>query len=82
MYALLRIVRGFCGLFAAWHAFGFAMLALNPASLNGRLFPTVLLILTILCGWLFFWLRGTINRMYAKHHGGAPHPALYSAWSL
>lgn len=83
MYLMLRILRGLCGLFAAWHAFGFALLAITPtASLDGRVFPTILLILTLLAGWLFFWLRGVINRLYAKHHAGAPHPALHSAWSL
>lgn len=84
MSALLRVVRGLCGLIAAWHALGLALLALNPAPLLNGLWvlPASSLILTVLCGWLFFWLRGVINRMYAKRHGGATHPSLHSAWSL
>jgi hypothetical protein len=89
MFLLLRVVRGLCGYLSLSSLVSGAPTALLSLGTSGvsKGFQAELLVLSLiliifLSGWLFFWLRGFINRLHAKKHG-VPHPALAdSKWAL
>jgi len=82
-FNLLRIIRGICGFVFALqiiHIIGAIALLAKPeaAELDIGGFFAILLIKVIalsVSGFMFFWLRGIINRLHTKKHG-TPHPAL------
>ena len=90
MFGLLRFIRGICGFVFAIqviHVIGaFAWLA-KPEAVGvdiGKFFALLLFkaIFLAVAGFLFFWLRGLINRLHTKKHG-TPHPALAEKkWAL
>lgn len=87
MFGLLRFIRGFCGFLFALQIIGLLPVLTwlqQPDAITGGMWAQVLIkaIALVLFGWLFFWLRGVINRLHTKKHG-APHPALTEKkWAL
>ena len=90
MLGLLRFIRGFFGFWFALQALhvieALAFLATSGSSNVdiGKFFAILLIKLTAfgISGFLFFWLRGFINRLNIKK-GGVPHPALAQRkWAL
>lgn len=87
MFGLLRFIRGICGFLFAWQVVGLLPVLTwmqRPDAVTGGMWTRVLIkaIALVLFGWLFFWLRGAINRLHTKRHG-APHPALAeNKWAL
>ena len=90
MFALLRFIRGICGfvfVLQAIHLIEAVAWLSKPEAVGndiGKLFALLLLkaIFLAVAGFLFFWLRGLINRMHTTKHG-APHPALAEKkWAL
>jgi len=90
MFGLLRVIRGICGFVFALQVLqiitAVAWLAKpEAASIDmGKFFALLLIkgIILAVTGFLFFWLRGQINRLYARKHG-MPHPALAEKkWAL
>jgi len=87
MFGFLRFIRGFCGILFAWQIIGlFPVLTWlqQPDAATGEMWARVLIkvIAMALFGWLFFWLRNLINRLYAKKHS-MPHPVLAEKkWAL
>ena len=90
MLGLIRFIRGICGFVFALQAFhvigAFTWLATpeaNDVDL-GKFFALLLfkLIFLAVSGFMFFWLRGVINKLHTKKHG-TPHPALAKKkWAL
>jgi hypothetical protein len=90
MFGLLRITRGFFGfLFISKTlqvtlAVATLMTSINGSVDIGKFFALLLIELVALgiSAFLFFWLRGFINRLHAKKTG-FPHPALaQKRWAL
>lgn len=90
LFHLLRIIRGFCGLVFALQLIYIIEAVLwlfAPEAVGvdmGKFFALLLLkaIYLAVAGFLFFWLRGLVNRLYTKKHG-IPHPALaVKQWAL
>ena len=90
MLGLLRFIRGVCGFVFALqiiHVIEAVVFLSKPeaASIDMGGFFALLLIKVVflgLGGFLFFWLRGLINRLHTKKHG-TPHPALADKnWAL
>lgn len=90
MLGLLRFIRGFFGIVFVLQAFQVVEAVVwlaTPESAGadiGKFFALLLFKAIVLgiCGFLFFWLRGLINRLYFKKHG-VSHPALAEKkWSL
>ena len=87
MFGILRFIRGFCGLLFGMNIVGLLPLIgelLQPDADIGGIMAVVLikLLAIALFGWLFFALRGLINRLHTKKHG-VPHPALADKkWAL
>ena len=83
MLGLLRFILGICGFVFALQVFhvieaGVFLSKPESAGIDMGGFFALLLIKVVflgLCGFLFFWLRVFINRLYTKKHG-IPHPAL------
>lgn len=80
MYTALRIVRGIIGF-----VFGVQIIGLFPiitwlqdtSAITGNMIAVLVLkvVLGVLCGVVFFWMRRLINKLHTKKHG-VPHPAL------
>lgn len=90
MFGLLRLIRGICGFVFALqviHVIEAAAWLSKPEAVSvdmGKFFALLLVkvIFLAVAGFLFFWLRGLINRLHTKEHG-APHPALANKkWAL
>lgn len=87
MFGILRLARGFCGLLFGMQVIGLLPVLTwvqQPDAVTGGLWAQVSIkVLTMaLFGWLFFALRGLINRLHTKKHG-VPHPALADKeWAL
>ena len=88
MFFLMRVVRGLCGYFSgSVLVFGIpptvlALLASGPEKGTQVLVLLFQISILFFCGWLFFWLRGFINRLHVKKHG-VPLPALaVKKWAL
>jgi hypothetical protein len=83
MFGLLRFIRGVCGFVFAIqviHVIEAAAWLTKPEAVGvdmGKFFALLLVkvIFLAVAGFLFFWLRGFINRLHTKKHG-TPHPAL------
>lgn len=90
MFGLLRFIRGICGFMFALQVIhvleAFAWLA-KPEVIGvdmGKFFVLLLfkVVFLTIAGFLFFWLRGLINRLHMKKNG-TPHPALAEKkWAL
>lgn len=87
MFGILRLVRGSCAF-----VFGMQIVGLlpvlkwlqQPDAVTGGMWALVLIkvLAMALFGWLFFALRGLINRLHTKKRG-VPHPALADKkWAL
>ena len=89
MFGILRLVRGFCGLLFGMQVIGVFPVLLKwlqqPDAVTGHMWGLVIIwkvLAMVLFGWLFFALRGLINRLHTKKHG-VPHPALADKkWAL
>jgi hypothetical protein len=80
MFGLLRLIRGFCGFLFASQVIGLlpALTWLQkPDAITDDMWVKVIIktVALVLFGWLFFWLRKLINRLYTKKYG-IPHPVL------
>ncbi len=83
IFNLLRIIRGICGFVFALqiiHVIGAVALLAKPEAAGmdiGGFFAILLIKIVALgvSGFMFFWLRGIINRLHTRKHG-TPHPAL------
>lgn len=90
MLELLRFIRGICGFVFAIQVIhvieALAWLA-KPEAVGvdmGKSFALLLfkVVFVAVAGFLFFWLRGLINRLHMNKHG-TPHPALAKKkWAL
>lgn len=86
MIGVLRVVRGIAGFL-----FLMQIITLLPAiswlqdihAVTDALWVKFIikLLVLVVAGGLFFWLRSVINTLYTKKHA-APHPALVSRWGL
>lgn len=87
MFGFLRLIRGLCGLQFVLQIVGLLPVLTwlqQPDAVTGGMWAQVLIkaITLALFGWLFFWLRGVINRLHTRKHG-VPHPALAEKkWAL
>lgn len=90
MLGLLRFIRGVCGFIFALQVIQVieAVVFLSKseaASIDiGGFFALLLIkvVFLVFFGFLFFWLRGFINRLHTKKYG-TPHPALADKnWAL
>lgn len=90
MFGLLRFIRGVCGFVFAMqviHIIEAVAWLSKPEAVGvdmGKFFALLLVkaIFLAVAGFLFFWLRGLINRLHTKKHG-TPHPALAEKkWAL
>ncbi|MFA5572776.1 MAG: hypothetical protein WDA42_06690 [Candidatus Bathyarchaeia archaeon] len=90
LFGLLRFIRGICGFIFALqviHMVEAATTLLKPEAVSvdmGSFFALlfVKVIFLAVAGFLFFWLRGLINRMHTEKHG-TPHPSLAEKkWAL
>ena len=80
MFGFLRLIRGICGLL-----FGMQIVGLLPVltwlqnlgAVTGNIWAQVFfkILAMLLFGWLFFWLRNSINQQHTKKYG-VPHPIL------
>lgn len=69
MFGLLRLIRGFCGFLFAMQIIGLIPVLSwlqQPNAVTGGMLVTFLIKLLALAffGWLFFWLRSSINRLH------------------
>ncbi len=90
MFGLLRFIRGVCGFVFAIqiiHVIEAVTWLSKPEAVGvdmGKFFALLLVkaIFLAMAGFLFFGLRGFINRLHTKKHG-TPHPALAEKkWAL
>lgn len=90
LFNLLRIIRALCGLVFALQIIQIieaAIWVFTPEAVGvdmGKFFALLLLKIISLgvAGFLFFWLRGFINRLHTKKHD-IPHPTLaVKKWAL
>jgi hypothetical protein len=90
MFGLFRFIRGICGFVFVLHVVqvieAFTWLSKPEAvGVDMGKFIALLFVKAIflaVAGFLFFWLRGLINRLHTKKHG-TPHPALAEKkWAL
>ena len=88
MFFLLRAIRGLCGyLSASSLVLGIptsilSMVSSGPSKSGQTELLLTQIVILLVCGWLFFWLRGFINRLHSKRHG-VPHPVLAEKrWAL
>ena len=88
MFGSLRVIRGICGfLFAIQIVHLIEAIPLLLKSEGGSLgaglaLALIKVIALVVFGFLFFWLRGFINRLHLKKHG-VMHPALAGKkWAL
>jgi hypothetical protein len=80
MFGILRAVRGVAGFIFALQIIGlFPVLTwfADVGAITGEMLAKVTLkiITCLIFGFLFFWLRGVINRRHEKKFG-TPHPSL------
>lgn len=90
MFAFLRIIRGICGFFFAMQILQLVEAATwlaKPEAAGvdmGKFLALVIVkvVVLVIAGGLFFWLRGLINKLHTKK-SGVPHPALAEKrWAL
>ena len=80
MFGTLRLIRGVAGFIFAMQIIGlspvFTWLS-DPGAITGAMMANVVLklVAALIFGFLFFWLRGFINRKHEKKFG-VPHPSL------
>jgi predicted permease len=88
MFFLMRVVRGLCGYLAgSVLVFGIpstvlALLASGPDKGTQVLVLLFQISILFLCGWLFFWLRGFINRLHVKKYGVRLPALAEKKWAL
>lgn len=87
MLGFIRLIRGLCGFIFGMQIFGLLPVLTwlqQPDAVTGGMWAQVLvkILAMTLFGWLFFWLRGVINRLHTKTYG-VPHPSLAEKqWAL
>lgn len=85
-YIALRVIRAICGFVAAWQVVGLLPVIgwlSNLSATTGGMWAFVFfkLLVMLIFGLAFFWLRALINRLNMNKHG-RPHPAMYTQWTL
>lgn len=89
MFVLLRVVRGICGFVFALQAIhvveavAWLLKQGGPSPGVGSVLAvvTIKIIVIVIAGLLFFWLRRIINRLHVKKR--EPHPVLAEKkWAL
>lgn len=90
MIGFLRFVRGFCGFIFAWQIFG-VLGTLATLSQVGNVSPNqettvfafifIKIVVAVICGIPYFYLRKFINNMHQKQTGD-DELLIKSKWSL
>jgi lipid-A-disaccharide synthase-like uncharacterized protein len=87
MITFLRIIRGICGFWFAYPIIGLLPVIvwpLHPENISEAMLIAVITKLFVIgfFGYLFFYLRFTINQLHIKKYG-RPHPSIdKSKWAL